>query len=1250
MNLRHYLLKSSQNGKKKSYFIIYKIMAASESNPELDPELLRALEEAMTDPAAEEAILSATETPTDSIETIPDMETGQESLNEATMEAARAVSAARAARAAARGEIKVAEPRKSTIAPPVEGILAGAAHFRIPRAGACIFLMLDISTLPTGPEERKAIVRELELLNGNSDYHLEKIGDWLQIVGSEERASSDLALTQKSLRKVWPASKSIMGSGSVEHDDDVSFHVNVGSSAQSWAENPTGHYMTPELDAKRRRPEEREFTHCEISTDDPTPEGLIPILDAIPKITKRLGGPDKYIGNTKQRAALKAALQSGATRLITVKGQRGIGKSRIQDEVIAELKLNEVSCSFDASDRNVAGKGLVTMANQIATAIREMKLGLDDLDLMKFLSTNPTPAQQVEYTQEHAAEVAEMCSGALQVITYMKDENTLFRLEDLHHADTFSQNHLKKVVRDFLEYTEKGKVLTSLRPEDFLEPELQEQLERSVQGFYGPESYTEIELSTLDFTENDAETGNELSYEYVLHSLPAELRGCLIGSWHRELAKASGGNPFVMSYFINTIFSDEANYSVTGENVITVKDQVLQEIKDIDPAKPDALNTHFQQRLGRLPEAAQKLVQVIALAGGRLLDSQLSRIAFDLCGSVAMGERIKAQLIKGRYLIGEPENAPNQWSMENELFTALANASMKDKTERKNTLEFLDQRFEDDPNLSTDAKFNIKQELAMSKRSDEAAEFWQGYSSIAKAALEDAKQRNDYRDGLTRAKRIIGTRVLEKDKISVVGGVPAVNSILEVLTLIDPEDFATVLIGVPEELIKLSVNSAFAVARNGIYLAQFKEAGLVLETLSAISEKHPTLVSKSDLLILQFEHAYQSRDRDKMTALLADLKDNAKISDITKRGAEIKLAYNKNDFPGLKKLYDDSSTLLEESHSKHQTAHRTPSPEAAEIERIATLMSPFIELQSKVKHRKYGFTLDDDIDHVSAALSDDQFQEAEALLATAEKMLKDSDKYPRLYDAYSLLNITAIRAELQIYLGLDDKADTQLREAWRVADQTGVPETAVRSAKNLGDFRVNRGDVKEGLAAYRQQGKISMAGLNEKELSSWVMRIQKIRATNLEAVQEWRTGLPEGAKDNLKRKFEADLAEAFAEFLELSRIANQNEDILSPEAAYYILGHFGVLLQIAKDLNITIPKEIFGSPLIGKSNLKGAKDFAKGMTDYGLKTIQTKYGPKPETEIKAAGFRHLDHLYEVAEARLEAQRRAREAAGEAAPE
>jgi len=1044
----------------------------------------------------------------------------------------------------------------------------------IPRQGNCIYLMFNLNSV-IDQEALNKILEDFNLYNKSKDYYFQKMPNnyFLRIIGTAERASNNLFSLANSIKNISPEAQIFIGTGDIKHSSAKSFQLEGKPTSETenhWKNSGPGIFVTHELYQVVQDPETREDSHYDLETSEIENSSLRKVDKYIPKVSETIGGPDKLIGYAEILRKLENTLIDPDKKSTLLKGQAGIGKSRIILEILPNFPY--IICSLDASNRNIPGSSLVTLVNQISTALEEDEFFCDDdMKLKEF--NKKSISEKTKIARENPDKIVKMCLEALNLISFSQaNDEAVLIIEDLHNIDRHSAKYFAEIIREFLinqHRQTKFKALISMRPEEMYKTEAEKDLIKYTEGHFGDESSSEINIPGLDFT-NDA-----LAHEFAYHCLDPKLReGKQLGPWYKTFGKIAGNSPFIMASLVHGV---KQQLQTSGESIFLAQ-EILEEYSKINPKDPQAIAVYYHQKINNLEQKAKRVIQSIALAGGKLDSEQIDIIMENMISNddevetdstisdteITQGINtinIPQELIDGQYIkTSETQDGEIIIELQHEMLLDFILNSISDPDEKTVMSGFLYDLIGSREGVDPDVKFSLLHNRGQGNNPDSKDKyFWRSYRSAAEESLSESQQYNDQQRAYKLSKLI-----LDKEK-----GLDTIKNQLEELY---EQKLET------NDITELLITSLFALAESAIHLGKFNEASKALKSLGKIHENNPELVNEDKLSLMLFEKAYLARKKAEMDSTYQIvIKNSSTISPEEKTICSIKLAFRE----GTRKIegmsgYDRAIEILNQNPElkaqveKLFTDEKTEaSPAIVDIARLIEIRIPFDQLRNKIATVDETLKFDEDI-VMQPLIAQKYEEELNEIKAKLEKMLKIKEQSPLIFSPYSELSLLDINAQLEAYLGKHRKAHRIISEAWRQADQMNLNDQAARYAKIKGDIYTIQALLEEdepkqakflslAIETYSKEGITSIDKLRSEETESTndynaMIRIQRIRAI----------ALLHSLKTTDQNELDQHIKTALEDFQIINEISRSTNYHQIPEYNYYLLGCIGDIIDYAE--------------------------------------------------------------------------------------
>lgn len=1112
---------------------------------------------------------------------------------------------------------------------------------RIPRKGSCSYMMIDQNFLDdknTRDTNVRQFMDEINLIRESQNFHITSYNGYLVIIGTSERAASSLAAMATRFYRATGSTHIFLGTGKIDHKQQGKFSVTGFPKTEErteWNNTYSGVYLTEEFETLIKDPTKRDSALCKIKTAKTDNPKLARLIEFLPKPSLRIGGPDRLIGYTEEEERLLKAATDGRTKLTILKGNAGMGKSRLLEEVIAKLPAATV-CSLDPSGSKTPGFAMMTVVEQIAAKFHdEENSNLLNLQAAKDLIqlTRLPQNEKIKLAQSKPTEIIGTCLRALEILN---KGATPFVLDDIHHADRFSMPHLMTLAHRYMTECD-GKAILAMRPEEIYEPEAVRKLVQDTHSYYGREgSSTEIKLEGLDFS-ND-----EIARQFVFYSLPESIReGKTIeslGPWYKDLATVAVRQPLVMKTLMDGILEDLSdNIDASGE-VIILKGKISETIKKILSKESD-LKTYYNERLQKLKKGSLKLLQCIALMGGRIDATELGAVARNVSGLIS-SDRFRAsvkELVDHGYIFvrdsgsGKQDTQSKTIELQHETTRDIVVDSIETDDVRLNLSKKLYDQFKNDPKIHQDTRFGLAHNVATSPSTPaEDDAFWSEYAEIAEESLQDAKRLNAVDRGYHIAKTI-----LDKEM-----GSARVRSAIEQLK--NPEAKSLP----PLPVIRIAIAAMHALAKNAIFIGRFEETDEVVADLETIQTLHPEIdVNLLEAYKVLFEKAYLQGNIRQMREVYKDKLQNGELLDQADRAiAEIRIRNKTQKFEDVRPIFDANHQALTAKNETHKREHGgAPSPVWVEAFRLAYARCPFEAIRKEAQK-----DLDQDVEMQAGLTSLEQVGILFNIKEALEHLKAIRAEFPLTFNPYEELALLEQIGSMHGYFGDYESASAALAETWRQADQMKVHGAGARIAKIKGDSEVmraicttnmtptrhSRGStqarkvvdrkyLRKAIKTYSTEGMTSLANITDRtDIYHQILRIQRVRAVGILVTSyenELNVAKSETDRERIRIELADDIKKALNDFKELNTTSAQilvsNPDKPTeawhndPDPCYYLMGYMGHILEMATELNIPLDEEMKDPakyPFLRRSSIQRGISFSKNLKDNGVGEIDRK--------------------------------------------
>ncbi|MBI2634109.1 ATP-binding protein [Candidatus Peregrinibacteria bacterium] len=914
------------------------------------------------------------------------------------------------------------------------------------------YLIIDVKNL--GGDQEKIIAEEVKILSKSRDFmiHQDQYGNLVLMSFSERGGIKMLLDIAASITGSNDHARIYVSDGQIENQETAGFRINGYpdcSPESKWRNTRAGIKIGASLFSKIQDPQSRVGSHIELETSEGT-QHFVNLEGYRHKISLKTGGPDKLIGYEKEYKSLQTAITDDTTKLILLKGSAGMGKSRLLEETISRHP-SVVFCSMDPSDKNVIGSSLATLASQLFYAITEDdKLNIDMVDqaivhhvqerkageqsfvtitMVGFLGMSH--AERVAYAAKNPQAVSDLCNNALRLINQGRAPNTVFVLEDLHHADRISEPFLHKIAEFYINST-RGKAVLSMRPEETYQSTAQRNLIHQTPA----DATGTVSLEHgLDFADE------KISHDYAFHSIPASLRReRRLGEWHRKLGQLAKNSPWVMKTMMDAVLEKDkrGNYRhlIIDESTIEVTNELLRRLETIDPNSSTDIATYFHERIANLPSTPRQILQSIALMGNKATSKQIEEI-----WNMIMQQRFSPEdfmaaigaIIEGGYI--KKDELGTKYELQHESMQAIVLGSISDKEQKRRLATKLYAKIGDD--LEPLAAHGLLTTITDTDKRTGAEKYLPALEKTTSECLKYADDKHDF--DLTYN---IATRTR------------ASAGVKQIIVKAQEKEAKT-----PKAHLQFAVSILFAQAQSALFLGKFNEVDEVISILQKIHSNHPQAVDISHAHLLRFESAYMTSSPATMQKIYEhDLESGKHLPLIQQLIAEIKLAFKKGDNAKVIAIARENKQTLEAWNREYFQQKGIPQPEFVEIARMSKCRAPFGHIrQSAIDVDKpNGIRIDEDILRTPSTTDDRQKAELRAILEELELCGKILARYPLIMNPIYETSVPQQKAEIAAMLGNYDEAIELMGENIRISRQIGIQINAVRAAKLKGDIQVNK--------------------------------------------------------------------------------------------------------------------------------------------------------------------------------------------------
>jgi hypothetical protein len=764
-----------------------------------------------------------------------------------------------------------------------------------------------------------------------------------------------------------------------------------------------------------------------------TSSEFLKLSNVIRRPKLHIGGPDRLIGQAVEIEKMQNfAKTSSKSKLLVINGGAGSGKSRLADELLKENPTALVA-SVEASGENIPGAALADLAITIYEA---MNARLNDIQKSRFqeelrelknFAALPED-ERISQAQTAPHNISEACQKGLLILE-KTGGSFLFAIDDIHHIDRFSESHIMSLVEKFLTNS-KSKVMMMRRPEETYHSIAQENLITNIHNKFkgqSSEGQRPVEFVEPKLNLQDPKTVRD----YVFYSLPAEIRinelnreeKELTGKWPQQLA-AKCRTPFDLTSLISSLLEDPKKSLIIGPDSISIRPEALEEIK-----KHKDLKTYHENRVRRLNEPAQAVLQYISILGAKLSKTKLIDLATTIGGfSPEEANQAFLDLVQGGYIIA---NEQEGCGIQHDNYKNIALSSLNE-TKKKELVVTLYLKFNDSKDVHNDKKFALLCEISNSIPIEDS-EFWTHYTARANQALRDAKQERSAGRGYEIAMTILGDLNIRAHKDE-----PLIKDLIALYTGSERAS------QVRPEIKKMLTNALFAVVKNGLNLGRFKKTTDSIAVLERIgAEEYLTEAYAIGFRAAQIQHDTAAMDKFFRKYIARTDRKNSEVVSM-----QLRLAFKKADSAG----FGECDRIINSPTYKATMSALASSDSIAHTE--FTRLEQRIKLDKIRKNLENKDGVDGDVVLDPGLLKPEDFSEIVRIKKELDIISKELQEHPDNFDPLQELHLRHQLAEIQAFLGNYETAAQSLNEVWRLAQQMQIPTEAVRAAKFKGDIEM----------------------------------------------------------------------------------------------------------------------------------------------------------------------------------------------------
>ncbi len=766
------------------------------------------------------------------------------------------------------------------------------------------------------------------------------------------------------------------------------------------------------------------------------------------------------IGRDKELEKLRTLTsQKDPARLILANGVPGVGKTTIVEE-LAEEQPNSIFIKMDANGENLPGAGIIQFAEKLAE-IANARLDSTQKDQYKGVLSplNDFAAKSIPEKLDDASDdilvisIQKTCVDVLRILELTQGSFTL-NIDDTHHIDRHSDEHLMNLAYQFIEETD-SKVVLVQRHEDRYKSTAQKGLIKRVKRLKIRKTRTSKE--TADENPNigtlNVEGLNfkdpEISKPYALRFIPKDLlinkatgQQREIGNWILDLAKGTD-IPLDMDDRLMQLAKDPTNFIPNG-NILNAKTEAIKKIleefntvtdlgvlmaKRVEGLEPKVRLAFQCLSIIRRPLSAEELVDLVKTIQRKLPSSPQEPLDI-------------IELMANNYIIATDGSHAKELKPEtplrlrHEILQEAVRANMTDDERYYLGNYTIDEFKERGITLHPDEKFALLH-LTSSKRTTETAHsnFWETYGDQAKVCIKAAEETNSHRRAHQIASTILGSA---NGKKTVIGE--------EIDKMIDQTSEA------PESVKKLVVLALTTILKTNAELGRHQKALRYLETVESLNKTCPDL---SINMAEAYKHAFKSANvlnkNEEMIRINEALKELDALTPNEAFMMDIRIAYKKAINEGNFGIYLATIAKHKTTLRAIQTERGNAYCEYARLNARATLERVIANIR-KAK-------VDQDAELDPGLLGPNATSQLLGNRDLLEMFKRQQKADPNTFSPEDELSLYELYGQINGQLGLYEEAAECLGEAWRVAMQMGDHHQAGRIAKSKSQCELLRASL-----------------------------------------------------------------------------------------------------------------------------------------------------------------------------------------------
>ena len=676
----------------------------------------------------------------------------------------------------------------------------------------------------------------------------------------------------------------------------------------------------------------------------------------------------RMIGRDEKLRELRTLTSQGnIARLIQVDGVAGVGKTTLMEE-LADEQPSSILVKMDSTGENLSGAALIQFAETThKVAEKRLDQGVKDkyegilAQLRDFVNMPDTEKLDIANSDSLSKNIKRTCIDVLKILETVQGAFTLM-IDDTHHIDRHSDQHMMDLVYEFLEETD-CKVILAQRHEERFKSKAQKTLVTRIGALKGGKIST-IRAAARERSEKRKREGTlrsrlarmmgigqkdeakedttpatkeknfnvatvkldglnfqdpKIAKLYAERFIPEELliddqtgEPREIGDWIFELAEGTD-LPLVMDDRLMQLAKDRKNFIPRG-NVIDVNPQAVRKILT-EARETSDIGMLIARRVESLDPATKLAFQCLAILRKPIPSGELASLVRTIQTRRPGAKTSPLELESLRvndYIAAADNSSPKAFTASTPVklrFDDIRDAILAEMSDDDKYYigNFLFTTFEErGEELHPDEKFVLLHLSSSTRTTDKHHEkFWEEYEAQAVTCLQAADAKNAHGRAHQLALTILGTTKADDPQ----GRMTIIGKEIEALR----DRYSSP----PEAVKKLVITALMTALATSAELGRYQETLRCLGVLEGLDEKRADLgINMTEAYKHAFTAAYMLNDNGEILRISEKLKSRGSLSPRELFLLDMRVSYKKSAANGDYGIYGAAVKMHDATHKE----------------------------------------------------------------------------------------------------------------------------------------------------------------------------------------------------------------------------------------------------------------------------------------------------------------------------------------------